>query len=50
MDEAERCDRLVLLREGVVLASERLQSLLTRTGAQDAEEAFLTLVEGAPAP
>jgi len=50
MDEAERCDRLVLVREGAVLASERLESLLARTGAQGAEQAFLTLVEGAQAP
>ena len=50
MDEAERCDRLVLLREGAVLASESLESLLARTGARDAEQAFLTLVEGTPAP
>ena len=45
MDEATRCDRLVLLREGRVLADDTLPALLARTGAADAEAAFLTLVE-----
>lgn len=45
MDEASRCDRLVLLREGKVLADDPLPTLLTRTGAEDAEGAFLALVE-----
>lgn len=47
MDEAARCDRLVLLRDGRVLADDTLQALLQRTGAEDAEGAFLALVEGA---
>src|SRR5690606_12433433 len=33
MDEATRCDRLVLLREGEILADETPASLLERTGA-----------------
>jgi ABC-type Na+ transport system ATPase subunit NatA len=45
MDEAERCDRLVLMRDGAVLAEETPASLLARTGAGDVEEAFLRLVE-----
>lgn len=45
MDEASRCDRLVLLREGEVLADDTPAHLLERTGAADAEGAFLTLVE-----
>jgi ABC-2 type transport system ATP-binding protein len=44
MDEAERCDRLLLLREGSVLADGTLDELLVRTTAADVEEAFLTLV------
>ncbi|GAA1891771.1 ABC transporter ATP-binding protein [Lapillicoccus jejuensis] len=48
MDEATRCDRLVLLREGRVLADETPAQLLARTGATDADAAFLALVEGAP--
>jgi ABC-2 type transport system ATP-binding protein len=45
MDEATRCDRLLLLREGHLLADETPQGLLARTGAPDAERAFLTLIE-----
>lgn len=45
MDEASRCDRLVLLREGQVLADSTPDELLARTGAADADGAFLALVE-----
>lgn len=45
MDEAGRCDRLVLLREGQVLADDTPEALLRRTGAADAEGAFLALVD-----
>jgi ABC-2 type transport system ATP-binding protein len=45
MDEAERCDRLVLLREGRILALETPAELRARTGAGDLDEAFLRLVE-----
>ena len=45
MDEASRCDRLVLLRDGEVLADDTPAGLLERTGAADAEGAFLTLVD-----
>lgn len=48
MDEAAQCDRLVLLREGEVLADAPLPDLLRRTGATDAEGAFLSLVEQVP--
>jgi ABC-2 type transport system ATP-binding protein len=47
MDEASRCDRLLLLRDGVLLADGTLTSLLERTGATDIEAAFLSLIEGA---
>ena len=47
MDEAARCDELVLMRDGAVLAQETPQALLARTGAADTEEAFLALVRGA---
>ncbi|WP_298749024.1 ABC transporter ATP-binding protein [uncultured Serinicoccus sp.] len=49
MDEAARCDRLVLLREGRILADDTLPALLDRTGADDAEGAFLHLVDDAAA-
>lgn len=45
MDEATRCDRLVLMRQGRVLADATLPELLERTGADDADGAFLALVE-----
>ena len=45
MDEATRCDRLVLLREGRVLADVTPDELLTRTGASDADAAFLALID-----
>jgi ABC-2 type transport system ATP-binding protein len=45
MDEAERCDRLVLMRDGAVLAADTPAALLARTGAADVEEAFLRLVD-----
>ena len=47
MDEASRCDRLVLLREGRVLADGTLADLCARTGTQDAESAFLALIDQA---
>jgi ABC-2 type transport system ATP-binding protein len=47
MDEATRCDRLLLLREGEVLSDSTLPELLDRTGAADAEHAFLGLVDDA---
>ncbi|WP_323097758.1 ABC transporter ATP-binding protein [Intrasporangium sp. YIM S08009] len=45
MDEATRCDRLVLLREGRVLADVTPDELLARTGAPDADAAFLALID-----
>jgi ABC-2 type transport system ATP-binding protein len=49
MDEAERCDRLLLMRDGAVLAADTPQALLERTRTTDVEDAFLTLVEGVAA-
>ncbi len=45
MDEAERCDRLLLMRDGMLLADETPAALLARTGTADVEAAFLHLVE-----
>jgi ABC-2 type transport system ATP-binding protein len=47
MDEATRCDRLVLLREGRVLADVTPAELLERTNQTDADAAFLALVDAA---
>lgn len=43
MDEAARCDDLVLLREGRIVATGAPQELLERTAADDLEAAFITL-------
>ncbi|GLW54086.1 ABC transporter ATP-binding protein [Kitasatospora phosalacinea] len=48
MDEATRCDRLLLMREGRLLAHDTPAALLAATGAPDVETAFLTLVRTAP--
>jgi ABC-2 type transport system ATP-binding protein len=45
MDEAARCDRLLLLRDGAILADLTPGELLDRTGAADLDTAFLRLVE-----
>lgn len=46
LGEAQRCDAVLLLREGRVLALEPPADLLERTGATDLEDAFLRLVQG----
>jgi len=45
MDEAERCDELVLMREGRVVAGGSPRRLIEQTGADSLEEAFLALAE-----
>ena len=51
MDEATRCDELVLMREGAIIAHDTLAQLLSRTGTSDVEGAFLALVGSRePAP
>jgi ABC-2 type transport system ATP-binding protein len=44
MDEADRCDRLLLLRDGQVLADGSPHALREATGADDFESAFLALI------
>ena len=44
MDEAARCDRLLLMREGALIADGSLAEILERTGAVDIEGAFLAMV------
>jgi ABC-2 type transport system ATP-binding protein len=46
MDEAERCDSLILMRNGSVIAEGEPEEIRGRTGEHDLEAAFLTLVEG----
>ena len=45
MDEAARCDRLLLMRDGRLLADTTPGELRKRTGEQDMESAFLGLIE-----
>jgi len=46
MDEAARCDRLLLMREGALVADTTPDELRERTGEHEMESAFLRLVEG----
>ncbi|MFJ2026041.1 ABC transporter ATP-binding protein [Streptomyces sp. NPDC087897] len=47
MDEAERCHRLLLMREGRILAEGTPEALRRRTGTESVEDAFLHLVDDA---
>jgi ABC-2 type transport system ATP-binding protein len=47
MDEADRCDELILLRDGRVLAQSTPAEIRERTGARDLDAAFLRLIEEA---
>jgi ABC-2 type transport system ATP-binding protein len=46
MDEATRCDRLILMRQGRIIADESPARLLEKTRTEDIEQAFLSLVAG----
>jgi ABC-2 type transport system ATP-binding protein len=45
MDEAGRCDRLLLVREGRIVADDTPAAILASTGRDDLEDAFLALAE-----
>jgi ABC-2 type transport system ATP-binding protein len=47
MDEADRCDELLLLRDGSLLATGTPAELRQRTQTRDLDDAFLRLVEEA---
>jgi ABC-2 type transport system ATP-binding protein len=47
MDEADRCDELLLLRDGELLATGTPAELRERTQTRDLDDAFLRLVEEA---
>ncbi|WP_327354278.1 ABC transporter ATP-binding protein [Streptomyces sp. NBC_01304] len=47
MDEAERCHRLLLMREGKILADDTPDALRRRMDTETVEEAFLRLVDAA---
>ena len=46
MDEADRCDELLLLREGTLVATGTPDELRRRTGAARLEDVFLRVIEG----
>jgi ABC-2 type transport system ATP-binding protein len=45
MDEADRCERLLLMREGVIIADDTPDGIREKTRTNDIESAFLSLVE-----
>ena len=47
MDEADRCDELLLMRDGRIVAAETPAALRARTGEQELEAAFLAVAEAA---
>ena len=50
MDEAERCDELLLLRDGRLLARGTTDEIRAGTGADGMDEAFLRLIASGAAP
>lgn len=47
LDEARHCDRLILLRDGAIVAQLTPAELIARTGTDDMDEAFVRLIEAA---
>ncbi|MEH0820384.1 MULTISPECIES: ABC transporter ATP-binding protein [Micromonospora] len=47
MDEAARCDRLLLIRDGRLVADDTPAAVRAATGTDDLEEAFLRLIRDA---
>jgi len=45
MDEADRCDHLLLMRDGHILAAQTPEELRGETGADDLGEAFVRTIE-----
>ncbi|HEY3530417.1 MAG TPA: ABC transporter ATP-binding protein [Nocardioides sp.] len=45
MDEADRCDRLLLMREGRIIADDTPDRIREKTQTDDIESAFLALVD-----
>ncbi|HWE89315.1 MAG TPA: ABC transporter ATP-binding protein [Pseudonocardiaceae bacterium] len=50
MDEAAHCDRLLLLRDGRLIAQDTPEALLSTTGGASMDDAFLRLVEKKEVP
>jgi ABC-2 type transport system ATP-binding protein len=47
MDEADRCDRLLLMRDGLIIADDTPDEIRAKTHTGDIESAFLALVDAA---
>ena len=47
MDEAARCDELVLMREGRIVATAPPEQLLAETGTDELEDAFIAVAQRA---
>lgn len=47
MDEAERCDRLLLMRDGAIVADDEPAAIKAAAGVDDIESAFLAIVDRA---
>jgi ABC-2 type transport system ATP-binding protein len=48
MDEAERCDDIILMRDGEIVAADSPEALRRRTGTDSVEAAFLALIRDRP--
>jgi ABC-2 type transport system ATP-binding protein len=48
MDEAQRCQRLLLMRDGRILTDDSPEALLASTGSIDFDAAFIALIEDTP--
>jgi ABC-2 type transport system ATP-binding protein len=46
MDEASRCDRLLLIREGLLIGDDTPAGIRATAGTQDLDAAFLRLIRG----
>jgi ABC-2 type transport system ATP-binding protein len=44
MDEANRCDRLLLIREGALIADDTPAAVKGSAGTDDLDQAFLNLI------
>jgi ABC-2 type transport system ATP-binding protein len=44
MDEANRCDRLLLIREGLLIADDTPAAVKLQAGTDDLDQAFLALI------
>lgn len=49
MDEAGRCEQLILIREGRIIADDTPDAIRAATGTSDLDQAFLKLVRQGPA-